>query len=289
MDTEMVVKQIRIDRIDTTGQMVRAGMDDDHVIELSNSIGKIGLLEPIVVEPAGVGRFQLIAGAHRLMACQRLNWTHIPANVRPADKANPVKGLALVENLIRRDMSLREECEAIRILTTEQEMSVSQVCQLLGRGREWVNKRLVAPTYEENLREALFAGLVSLAAAEEIATVEDVGAQNVILNEVIYGKRGLHETKSLVETYKAVPSIGEAVAAGLRTAGEIQATRAPKKACEYKGEVVRISDMKLLWLCAECCNEIFAVRDMIAADLAKGGESVDTIGTDRDHEGHEGA
>ena len=266
MKQTLNVQAIRIGLIDTAGQMVRVGMDDDHVIELSNSIAKLGLLQPIVVEPTPNGRFQLIAGAHRLAACLRLNWTHIPANIRAYIEGGPIKALALVENIIRRDMSLEEECKAVQTLVEEQHLSVSQICQLLGRGNAWVNKRLAAPNFPDKIRDALFDNLITLGVAEEIATVEDPAFQNIVLNEAIYAKRTLFEVKSMVETFKAVPSISDAVEAGLQKAEETRGQGVPKKACEYNHEVVKLSDMRLIWVCPTCYNEIMAIRDM-AADV----------------------
>ena len=272
MKQTLNVQAIRIGLIDTAGQMVRVGIDDDHVIELSNSIAKLGLLQPIVVELHPNGRYQLIAGAHRLAACQRLNWTHIPANIRAYIEGGPIKALALVENIIRRDMSLQEECTAVQTLVEEQNLSVSQICQLLGRGKDWVNKRLAAPNFPDKIRDALFDGLIALSIAEEIASVDDPGFQNIVLNEAIYAKRTLFEVKSMVETFKAVPSISDAVEAGLQKAEENRGKGVPTKACEYNHEVVKLSEMRLLWLCQSCANEVLAIRDMAANVHMEGGE-----------------
>ena len=220
MKQTLNIQAIRIYLIKTADQMVRVSMDDDHVIELSNSIAKLGLLQPIVVESMNGGVYQLIAGAHRLAACKRLNWTHIPANIRTPNESAPVKGLALVENIIRRDMSLQEECTAVKTLSEEQEMSTSQICQLLGRGKDWVNKRLAAPNFPDKIRDALFDNMITMSIAEEIASVDDPAFQNIVLNEAIYAKRTLFEVKSMVETFKAIPSISNAVEAGLQKAEE---------------------------------------------------------------------
>src|SRR3972149_2404689 len=282
MERKMVVISIPISQIITDGQMVRAGMDDDHVIELSNSIGKLGLLEPIVVCKVGDKKYQLIAGAHRLQACKRLNWKTIPSNVRDDPENNSVKGLALVENIIRRDMSLKEECDAVNILTSQENMSTSQVCQLLGRSRDWVCKRLSAPNLPGNIRDALFDGLISISVAEEIAGLEDEGARNYILQEAIYGKRTLSDVHSMAETFRNCPTIGKAVANGLQKAKEVQTSKVPKKSCEYGGELVNISGMRLIWCCPECHNEIMATKELMRTIHTEGGEVYDTEREDSD-------
>lgn len=269
--TEMYVKEVQIELIDTDGQMVRAGLDDDHVIELSVSIGKHGLLEPIVVSDKGNGRYQLIAGFHRLLACRRLNWKAIPAHIRKMDSEDVIKGLALIENIIRKDMSLKEECDAVILLTEQEGLSVSQVCQMLGRSREWVNRRLMAPQLPDNIREALFAGMISVSAAEVIATVEEEYARNIILNEAIYAKRNLVEIEAMVQTFKATPSITEAVQQAVTKAKEIQDAPPPKRICDLGEEVVSIHDMRVLWVCPGCYKEQMQIKGL-AQQHAQGGK-----------------
>lgn len=288
MNDKMSVLQIPVDSIITEGQLIRASMDDDHVIELSNSISKVGLLQPIVVRLLIKGKHQLLAGAHRLAACKRLKWTHIPAVIKTGDDNEPVKGIAFIENIIRKNMSLEEECEAVRILTEDQEMSTSQVCQLLGRGREWVLKRLCAPKLPENIRQALFDGLITMNIADEIALLDDEGARGYILNEAIYAKRSLFEIRTMVETFKITPSVTQAVEEGIKKAEELQGQKTPKKPCDYGNEVTPMHEMLVLWVCRSCHNEIMAVRELAKHIHTEGEVKYETDGQGGDGQDHQG-
>lgn len=55
----------------------RRAIDPDKVRELANSMGEIGLINPITVTPDKV----LITGAHRVAAARLLGWTEIAASV----------------------------------------------------------------------------------------------------------------------------------------------------------------------------------------------------------------
>src|SRR2546430_6357288 len=60
----------------------RRDVDPAALDELTASIRKAGLLQPVVVRQApgaGGGGFELIAGERRLRACQALGWEKIPA------------------------------------------------------------------------------------------------------------------------------------------------------------------------------------------------------------------
>src|SRR5213082_4315486 len=84
----------------------RRDVDPTQLDELTASIRKAGLLQPVVVRqaPGGSGGFELIAGERRLRACQALGWDKIPAVKREVDDRT-VLTLALVENLQRDDLS----------------------------------------------------------------------------------------------------------------------------------------------------------------------------------------
>lgn len=78
------------------------------VSPLRDSIAELGLLQPIVLTPDRV----LVAGLHRLKACEALGWEEIPAVVRQ------VEGLTaelaeIDENLVRNDLTVLERSEQL--------------------------------------------------------------------------------------------------------------------------------------------------------------------------------
>lgn len=249
-DRKYQIALIDVMAIITEGQLVRAEMDSDHVIELSNSIASHGLLEPIVVRRTAIG-YQLIAGAHRLAACKRLGWSDIPANVLPESNTAPIKSLAIIENIIRRDLSLEEECQAIMTLSEEQKLSVSQICDLLGKTRLWVQQRLFAPTMPPDVREPLFEGLLSMKAAEIICEVEDEGIRKQIVNQTIYQKLGSHAVRQVVNIYKEAPSISAAVDAGIQAAREVGNYPPPSTHCGACGRKVDYRYLKAVFICTD--------------------------------------
>lgn len=244
------IAMIDVNAVITEGQMVRVEMDSDHVIELSNSIAAHGLLEPIVVRRTPIG-YQLIAGAHRLASCKRLGWTEIPANVLPESNTAPVKSLALIENIIRRDLSLEEECAAVAALHDEQKLSVSQICDLLGKTRLWTQQRIFAPTMPADVREPLFEGLLSMKSAEIICEVEDEGIRKQIVNQAIYQKLGVHAVRQVVNIYKEAPSISAAVDIGIQAAREVGNMPPPSTHCGACGRKIDYRYLKAVFICVD--------------------------------------
>jgi len=88
---------------------MRIRQDSGNLASLENSIRKVGLLNPVVLDEDN----RLIAGYRRLAACRNLGWEEIESNVIRFD-GDELKMLdaEVDENLFRKDFT-REEIELI--------------------------------------------------------------------------------------------------------------------------------------------------------------------------------
>lgn len=114
----LITDLIPLDAIDSR-KLVRdraAGTDAD-LGELVASIREIGLSNPIRVEPAGQGRYELIQGWRRLAAYRQLlgetgdaeTWGRIPAGiVARGDELDRLYRRMVDENMVRKDISFAE-------------------------------------------------------------------------------------------------------------------------------------------------------------------------------------
>ncbi len=75
----MIVKDIPIAAVDVsewnTRKDLRDGQHDSTIADLAKSIAQQGLLSPITVLPTPDGRFDLVAGQRRFLACKQLGWS----------------------------------------------------------------------------------------------------------------------------------------------------------------------------------------------------------------------
>jgi N6-adenosine-specific RNA methylase IME4 len=77
------------------------------VDKLAESMATRGLIQPVVVQPEGRG-FNLLVGAHRVIAARQLGWSSITAVVLDGLAADEALLVELDENLIRADLSPAE-------------------------------------------------------------------------------------------------------------------------------------------------------------------------------------
>ncbi|WP_199260927.1 ParB/RepB/Spo0J family partition protein [Paracoccus binzhouensis] len=114
----LITDMIPLDAIDTRKLIRdRAPGPDYELAELVESIRDIGLSNPIRVEPAGEGRYELIQGWRRLSAYRQLleetgdaeKWGRIPAGIAArGDELERLYRRMVDENLVRKDISFAE-------------------------------------------------------------------------------------------------------------------------------------------------------------------------------------
>jgi len=111
------IKSIKIERINEASKRVRK--DFGSMEELIESIKKLGLIHPIVVDKTrdDLGHeYLLIAGERRLTAALYLGWREIDASIRSDLSLIKRKEIELEENARRKDLSWQEQIEALRQL-----------------------------------------------------------------------------------------------------------------------------------------------------------------------------
>jgi ParB family chromosome partitioning protein len=119
--------------------------------ELVASIREKGILEPILVRPAG-SRFQIIAGERRFRAALEVGLAEIPCVVREASDAETME-IALIENLQRKDLSPFEEADGLKTLADTYGYTHEKMAERIGKSRSSLTETLSLTAMPEDVRE----------------------------------------------------------------------------------------------------------------------------------------
>src|SRR4051794_5619452 len=96
------VREIEISRIQRNPEQPRVRFDEKSLEELAQSIRERGVLQPILLRPAG-DAYLIVAGERRWRAAQRAQLHAIPAIIRDIDESTTAE-IALIENIQREDL-----------------------------------------------------------------------------------------------------------------------------------------------------------------------------------------
>ncbi len=146
------------DRFDTTTlRRIRTNRGRDFeaaaLMELTRSIERDGIIQPIIVRKSGPNEFQIIAGERRWRAAKAAGLTEVPVIVRTADDQQVLE-LALVENIQREDLNPIELATAFYRMASELGMSHDQIGSKTGKERTTITnavRLLQLPTHIQSM------------------------------------------------------------------------------------------------------------------------------------------
>jgi ParB/RepB/Spo0J family partition protein len=160
-----VLVMLPLDELAPHPDNVRRSVGD--VSELAKSIAGTGVLEPLLVLPAGDdGRHLVVAGHRRLAAARKAKVDTVPAIVRDLTPAEVIEAM-LVENLQRAEITPVEEARAYGRLV-ELDTKVSDIARKVGRSQPHVKGRLDLLALPDPVLDLVEAGDVTLSEASEL-------------------------------------------------------------------------------------------------------------------------
>jgi ParB family chromosome partitioning protein len=178
INPEDTTVMVDIDSIETNEQQPRKFFDEIKLKELSDSITKYGLLQPLTVRRKG-NVYELLAGERRLRAAKAAGLREVPVYAVECT-ANDTIVLALIENLQRADLNAIEEAEAFKKLIEDHKCTQENLALILCKSRSYIANALRLLSLPDPVRGMVRDGrlssghakvLVGLKDSEEIATI----------------------------------------------------------------------------------------------------------------------
>lgn len=198
--------RLAITRIDPDPRNPRAP-NSQEIRDLAASLTVHGMLQPIVVRPAGQ-RYVVVAGHRRLAAWRQCaseapsdpRWRTIDVVVAHDVGAEEALTLMLVENLQRKSLSPLQEAITLQRLRVERGWTNRQVAEAVGRSEMYVSRRLRVLD-DAVLRDAVLDGRLPVTTAEELLAA-DIASRAPLV------RRAIAETWSPNSARRAVQELG---------------------------------------------------------------------------------
>lgn len=166
-------RMLAIEFITPNPRNPRRTFDDAELTDLTHSIREHGLVQPVVVRPAGqAGLYELIAGERRWRAAQRAGLTAIPVIVREVNDRTALE-LAIIENVQRSDLNPVEEALGYQQLIDEHNYTQADLGQVIGKSRSHVANTLRLLKLPDVIRDMLVDGSLSAGHARALVTAAD--------------------------------------------------------------------------------------------------------------------
>lgn len=180
------LRQIPITDITPDPDQPRRFFDEEALRELADSIGRHGVVQPIVVTPHG-SQFMIVAGERRWRAAQLAGLVEIPSIVRSLSDQHRLE-VSLIENLQRRDLNPLETATAYMKLRDQFNMTLEQIGQHVGgKSVSAISNTLRLLKLPSVVRTALFENKISEGQARTLVGLPDDVAEDLLQQTIDQG------------------------------------------------------------------------------------------------------
>ena len=150
----------------------RRHFDQEALSELSNSIEKHGLMQPIVVRQLAPNRYEIIAGERRFRAAQLAKMTDVPVIIRDVNDSEALE-LALIENIQRADLNPLEEAAGYQRLMDEFGYTQEKLAPVVGKSRSHIANLLRLLKLPTSIKNRIDSGELTMGHARALLMAKD--------------------------------------------------------------------------------------------------------------------
>jgi len=244
------VVEVEIQKIQVGEHEQRLDKDDEEINGLAASIGRVGVLVPLILEKSG-DTFQLVSGHRRLLASKRVGLSVVPCIVKDSAEADADE-VTFAENFFRRDLSPVELACALKGSLAKESMTVEELAAGFNRSVHWVNSMLAIADCPADVLEAIHNEKISVSAASNLACVtEPVYRQFLVRNAVESGATA-RATAAWLQAWRSMQPPEEAVQAEPLPPGNVPVSLVPQAPCLCCAQLFEVNMMSHVPVCGAC-------------------------------------
>lgn len=160
--------KLSLDKIDVSLSNARKTNLEEGIDELARSIAEIGIQQPVVVFKKKDGRFELIIGQRRYLACKKLGLKEIPALITTVKDETDTTIKSFSENIHRLDLGYRDKMQ-VAIVLLNKLGTPKKVADQLGLSEQTVRNYLGFAGVKDDIKKMVDEGKLSANTALLIA------------------------------------------------------------------------------------------------------------------------
>jgi ParB family chromosome partitioning protein len=195
------VTELAVEMISPNPEQPRTDITEEGIAELSDSIKKVGLLQPIIVRAQGES-YQIIAGERRWRAARLAGLERVPVRVMSTTATESLE-LALIENLQRQDLNAIEEARGFRRLLTDYRMTQAELADKVSKSRSTITNSLRLLDLPEEVQGLVYTGKMSAGHARAVLSVPDEAIRLKLAQKIADEQLSVREAENLARLYAA--------------------------------------------------------------------------------------
>ncbi|MFA7084463.1 MAG: ParB/RepB/Spo0J family partition protein [Arcobacteraceae bacterium] len=194
------ITQINVELIKANPNQPRKMFDEDRLKELSHSIKRHGLLQPIVVVKESEDSYVLVAGERRLRAHKIAGLETIKAIITNTEELQ-LREVALIENIQRDDLNVIELAYSYAQLINEHSITHEELSNRVYKSRTSITNTLRLLQLSSYVQQHLANAKISAGHAKVLIGLSE-DEQKLVVDSVVGQKLSVRETENIVKELK---------------------------------------------------------------------------------------
>lgn len=188
-----------ISKIKPNKNQPRKMFDETELEELTESIKRDGILQPILVRKKG-SIYEIVSGERRYQAAKRAGLKEVPVVIRDISDDDVLR-LALIENLQRTDLNPIEEAQGYRQLIAQQNLTQEQLATILSKSRSSITNALRLLDLPTEVQDLMLEGRLTAGHARAILSVAGDEGRIKLAQKVITENLSVRQTENLAPLF----------------------------------------------------------------------------------------
>ncbi|MGI5949825.1 ParB/RepB/Spo0J family partition protein [Peptoniphilus sp.] len=174
-DENSKLKEIEIEKIVPNVDQPRKMFDEEEITELSKSIKKYGIIQPLLVRDEG-DKYIIIAGERRFRAAQKAGLKKVPAIIK--DISTDVSDrISIIENIQRKDLNPVEEAMSYKHILDSQNLTQKELAEEIGKSRQYIGNTIRLLNLDPRVLKLLEKGEISPSHGKNLLSIKDKDEQ----------------------------------------------------------------------------------------------------------------
>ncbi|MGH0054496.1 MAG: ParB/RepB/Spo0J family partition protein [Sphaerochaetaceae bacterium] len=224
------VLEVPVEQIRTNPNQPRKDFNQESLEELSQSIQREGVLQPILVEVIAPDVYSIVAGERRFRAAKMAGLERMPVLVKDFTQMQRLE-VSLIENIQRESLNPIEEAKAYAYLIQEAGITQEELATRLGKNRSTISNSIRLLQLSSSMQQDLLNGKFSAGQARAILSVVNPADREILYRTVLEKDLSVRATEQLASQFNM----------GKRAAYQTKKKRT-KKSLSKSLEVIAIED-----------------------------------------------
>lgn len=202
---EEVVKSIKVIEIEPNREQPRKQFNNDSLEELSESIKRYGVIQPIIVNKKD-DYYEIVAGERRWRAAKKAGLSEMPCIIRENDERKN-KEIALIENIQREDLNPIDKARGFRRLMDEYGMTQQQLSDTLGISRSGIANTVRILNLDERVLKLAEEGKLTEGHCRSLMAIQEPDKQYNAALKIIEKGETVRDIEQTVKNNKKAQKI----------------------------------------------------------------------------------